>query len=676
VRELLEQAAAGVKRTQTIANLRTACAALRPEGNFDKALGLVDIALADYPGDPELETLRRELDQERQAALAAAACREALQEAQWLLDQDRPHLAARFLREKSAGLPDQPELQARLQAIEQMIPAWENRRFVQDCLARAAALEQVEQWSVAMTLVEQALEASPGSVELQDAAERLRQRRREEESRKKLARRLEAIQQKIGAQSWTEALALIEAAQREFSDNAELAQRLEQAREGKRRADCDAIAAEARQYMTDGESDRAEQVLRRGMESLPGEAVLIGLWEELQSANRYRDECRRAQVLFGRRQLREAEEILAPLAAERRPEAQALLEAVRAARAASEEDDFYDQAREQALKLIMQRQFDQAADLIRNLLNLFPGDPVLERDLKTAEVGLTVEGPALEPAAAAKAEPVERVGAVPVEPVPEPPVQPQIVVAPRMESLKRTSFLPYLLWPAIGGSILLFLSTSGATIWKLSHHEAHAAAMPPKPEPIRRQPTPTPAPAIDPPAPPEEHIAAHAKVVVNPPSPRQAFTPPAFPSNADRTQAVALPPPVTERLPSRQEAPRLPAAGQIAPPAPAPKAAEKPVEKAPEPPPPPVVREPKPVSHPAPPTPQLALQRGISGEVRLEATVSPRGTIMDIKALSGDAILVAAAKAAVWKWRYEPGSINGRPIPSKVQIRILFEGRR
>ncbi len=96
----------------------------------------------------------------------------------------------------------------------------------------------------------------------------------------------------------------------------------------------------------------------------------------------------------------------------------------------------------------------------------------------------------------------------------------------------------------------------------------------------------------------------------------------------------------------------------------------------PPPPAPPVIHEPKPLSHPAPATPELALQRGISGEVRLEATVSPRGTIMQIKTLSGDAVLAAAAKAAVWRWRYEPGTINGRAIAMKVQIRILFEGRR
>jgi protein TonB len=72
----------------------------------------------------------------------------------------------------------------------------------------------------------------------------------------------------------------------------------------------------------------------------------------------------------------------------------------------------------------------------------------------------------------------------------------------------------------------------------------------------------------------------------------------------------------------------------------------------------------------------LALQRGISGVVRLEATVSSRGNITQVKVLSGDPILAVAAKAAVWKWRYDPGTLNGRPTSMTVPIRITFESRK
>jgi len=815
VRNLLEEARAGFRRSETIANVRAACAALREQGDFDKSLSLIDAALADYADDPALMALRREIQEEAEAARVAGAARQALVEAQWLLDQDRPHLAARFLREKCAELPQRPELRERLEAIERTIPDWENRRFIQDCVARAAAMEQLEQWGVALTLVEQALESSPSSPELQETAARLRNRRRDEEARKKLARRLDGIQQKIAARAWTEAVALSEAALEEFPDNSEITGYLEQARAGRRREACESIAADARQCMADGEPERAEELLRKSMEAFPGEAVLVALWEEIQAEKCYRDQCREAQMLLGRRQYRETEEILAPLAAERRPEAQVLLEAVRAARAASEEDEFYDHTREQALKLIGERHFGQAADLLRNLLNLFPGDAVLQRDLQTAEAGLVPQtvppAPAAEPApppaterapvfqpaptspppptsppapapdrelapqpkiapvsaskwgrkpdpapappskagrkpkmgevpafkrarkaeparawtsepaaipepapalaseAARKPEPAPALASEPVrkpEPAPAaaasiaamriPPITTRI--AARIGGLSRPKFLPYVLWLAIGGSVLLFLGTSGSTLWRLSRHEAHAAA-----EPTATAPAIQPFGAVNRPSPalpmqaarsatpgatsksaPATSTAVQTKVEVTSRTPHQPFTPPAFPSSADRTQAsAALPAPTVESLPARQSAPGLPSApGQIAPPSPAPPAL-KPGERPGEKPaataatsPAPVVREPIPITHPAPPTPQLALQRGISGEVRFEATVGPRGTITQIKTLSGDSILAAAARTAIWKWRYEPGTVNGHPIPMKVQIRVLFEGRR
>ena len=89
-----------------------------------------------------------------------------------------------------------------------------------------------------------------------------------------------------------------------------------------------------------------------------------------------------------------------------------------------------------------------------------------------------------------------------------------------------------------------------------------------------------------------------------------------------------------------------------------------------------VIVEPKPISHPPPAIPALALQRGTSGVVKLEALVNRDGTISEIKVLSGDPVLAAAAKAAVSRWRYEPGTLNGRAVSMKVQIRVFFAGRK
>jgi TonB family protein len=57
----------------------------------------------------------------------------------------------------------------------------------------------------------------------------------------------------------------------------------------------------------------------------------------------------------------------------------------------------------------------------------------------------------------------------------------------------------------------------------------------------------------------------------------------------------------------------------------------------------------------APVYPEIAKRMKISGEVRLEVTVDPEGKVTDVKKLSGNTMLSAAAEDAVRKWRFEPG---------------------
>jgi tetratricopeptide (TPR) repeat protein len=342
-----------------------------------------------------------------------------------------------------------------------MLPGWEQRRFIQDSLTQAAVLEQHQQWPVAFTLLEEAIKACPDSAELLEAAERVRSRLHERERERKLARRLELIEQKITVQAWSQALPLIEAAKTEFPDEPKLQPLLEQVQHGLRRAQCESIIAEVRQSLAEGETHQAEEILRQGLESLNEEPALQALREELESDKKYRDEWRRAQVLFSRRQFEEAEAILDRLAEQDRPDAQALLETVREARAAGEELQFYAKGREKALKLIQQRQFGQAADLLHNLLSLFPGDPILERDLQSARFSGD-NSPGENIAAALEiASPPEPAGDI-LKAEPLAARSPKIVAAPRGN------------WVFIAGSIaaMFLLAAVSAAVWSTSRKPA------------------------------------------------------------------------------------------------------------------------------------------------------------------------------------------------------------
>lgn len=68
--------------------------------------------------------------------------------------------------------------------------------------------------------------------------------------------------------------------------------------------------------------------------------------------------------------------------------------------------------------------------------------------------------------------------------------------------------------------------------------------------------------------------------------------------------------------------------------------------------------------------PETLRQMHIGGRVRLEVTVSPRGSVESVQLLGGNPILGEAAMAAVKQWIYSPG-----PSASSMQVTIPFDAR-
>ncbi len=83
---------------------------------------------------------------------------------------------------------------------------------------------------------------------------------------------------------------------------------------------------------------------------------------------------------------------------------------------------------------------------------------------------------------------------------------------------------------------------------------------------------------------------------------------------------------------------------------------------------------PTPVSRTPPNYPREALQRGVGGTVRVQATVSADGSVerMELAESSGNRFLDRAAMEAVRRWRFEPAMRNGQPVSATVTIPIEF----
>jgi len=98
------------------------------------------------------------------------------------------------------------------------------------------------------------------------------------------------------------------------------------------------------------------------------------------------------------------------------------------------------------------------------------------------------------------------------------------------------------------------------------------------------------------------------------------------------------------------------------------------------PPPPPVkpvrvggdVREPRRVVDVAPVYPLLAMKAGIEGIVIIEATIDPRGRVVNATVLRGVPVLEEAALEAVRQWVYTPTLLNGVPTPVIMTVTVRF----
>ena len=69
----------------------------------------------------------------------------------------------------------------------------------------------------------------------------------------------------------------------------------------------------------------------------------------------------------------------------------------------------------------------------------------------------------------------------------------------------------------------------------------------------------------------------------------------------------------------------------------------------------------------APVYPEIAKRMRIVGEVKLSVTVDSEGNVVEVKKVSGNTMLSAAAEDAVRKWKFEPG-----PGTATVEVSLTF----
>lgn len=84
------------------------------------------------------------------------------------------------------------------------------------------------------------------------------------------------------------------------------------------------------------------------------------------------------------------------------------------------------------------------------------------------------------------------------------------------------------------------------------------------------------------------------------------------------------------------------------------------------------VKPPTAINSPDPVYPVLAKQAKIQGDVLLNAVIDAEGNVVEMKVVSGHALLVPAALNAVSKWKYRPTILNGEPVAVELIVTVRF----
>jgi protein TonB len=70
--------------------------------------------------------------------------------------------------------------------------------------------------------------------------------------------------------------------------------------------------------------------------------------------------------------------------------------------------------------------------------------------------------------------------------------------------------------------------------------------------------------------------------------------------------------------------------------------------------------------------PDDARENGVTGVVRMQATINRNGFVQRLHVLQGPTLLRPAALAAVSAWRYRPYLVNGQPVDVMTTITVDF----
>jgi protein TonB len=70
--------------------------------------------------------------------------------------------------------------------------------------------------------------------------------------------------------------------------------------------------------------------------------------------------------------------------------------------------------------------------------------------------------------------------------------------------------------------------------------------------------------------------------------------------------------------------------------------------------------------------PTLAKNQHVEGDVRVDALIDQSGRVSAMKVVSGPVLLHQAAMDALRQWKYQPATLDGKPVAMHLTVTIQF----
>jgi TonB family protein len=70
--------------------------------------------------------------------------------------------------------------------------------------------------------------------------------------------------------------------------------------------------------------------------------------------------------------------------------------------------------------------------------------------------------------------------------------------------------------------------------------------------------------------------------------------------------------------------------------------------------------------------PTLARSQHVSGDVKIDALIDANGRVTSMKVIAGPTLLHQSAMDALRQWKYQPATLDGRPVPMHLTVTLQF----